>query len=204
MHTLGDWPPKQAQRLNALLSVGLPEMPPLLVATFCHKSQPRAILTWPWSRTRRRRRCRPLDDRRHVGRWSRTLVSIQAVQGYEPRVAAVPRAWGDRPDSHRLIPGSQPGASSALASVTVAPAGVEPRAPRMSGGRSAVELRDVGTHARTRTWGPGVSGALWPLSYTRVEWRTRGSNPSRRSCKDRLRAGAFPAPPPGLEPGPPG
>lgn len=34
--------------------------------------------------------------------------------------------WGDRPDSHRLNPGSQPEASSASASVTVENKGVEP------------------------------------------------------------------------------
>ena len=57
---------------------------------------------------------------------SRVLVSIQGPRGYESQVAAVPRAWGDRPDSHRLRPGPQPGASTTSASATAEDAGFEP------------------------------------------------------------------------------
>ena len=46
-HTPADWLPRPAQP-ECLFGVGRPEVPLPLVATFCHKPQPRAILTQPW------------------------------------------------------------------------------------------------------------------------------------------------------------
>ncbi len=135
----------------------------------------------PGSRTRYQRLCGPPHDRRDVGRGSRAPVSNQAAQGYESR-------GGSRAARVGVTDRTRTGLTQVH---SLGPRLLRPRsqssrrgsnlaASYASGRRSAVELRD------------GM-------------WKTRVSNPPRRSCKDGLRTGASPvtrcAPSPGLEPG---
>ena len=62
----------------------------------------------------------PLTGIGPAGTW---LTARQPHQGYSEA------SWGDRRESHPLRPGPQPGASTASASATVHPSGIEPATP---------------------------------------------------------------------------